>query len=150
MGKTIEFKIPEGYVVDNENTTENKIILKWVDNEVKLEWDRNFGAVRIEVAGESPFGVVSHSPSYYCTQEEANRNFILYRLPSVQQLHIIAKNFKAINKIISDNNGFELTLNHYISNEKDGGCPIVIKLPNGEEKIIPDFCQRVVRYVINY
>lgn len=150
MGKTIEFKIPEGYVVDDENTTENKIILKWVDDEVKLEWDRTFGAVRIEVAGERPFGVVSNSPSYYCTQEEANRNFILYRLPSVQQLHIIAKNFNAINKVIRDNNGFELTLNHYMSKEKDRGCPIVVKLPNGEEEIDPDFCQRVVRYVINY
>lgn len=150
MGKAIEFKIPEGYVVDKDNSTENKIILKWIDNEVKLEWDRNFGAVRIEVAGKGAFGVVSHSPSYYCTQEEATRNFLLYRLPSVQQLHIIAKNFNAINKVISDNNGFKLTPNHYMSKDKDGGSPVVIKLPNGEEKIVPDFCQRVVRYVINY
>ena len=69
--KEIEFKIPEGYVIDNSKSTENKIVCKKIETKYPKSWNEAFISEAIKgyyVEGSS----IEYTCHNKCTIEDRN------------------------------------------------------------------------------
>lgn len=116
MEKSIKINIPEGHEINKEKSTLENIVFKKTDN-VVIKWLETWKVVDIK-AGRIHFLLHAEKPYYYCNFNDARRfmtKFIDRRcsLPTAGHLKFIAAHLKEINKVIRDNDGFELLEDWY-------------------------------------
>jgi hypothetical protein len=132
---TITLQIPEGYEF-NEKALSFDNIFKKKNIEPIIRWAD--GDVEINADGEH-FILDASNPTAMCNWIDAKRycNELYFgikkgQLPTINQLKVIAKYFDKINKVISENNGYPLTLGWYWSREeKDEFCVWYIRMLDG-------------------
>ena len=91
MEKNVKITPPEGYEIDKEKSTFEIIVFKKLEDVVR--WDEEFHGVEINADGEH-FVIEANYPSFYCSWNDAMRYFssrIMWKLPTIKQLQIIAK-----------------------------------------------------------
>lgn len=104
--KQIKINIPDGYVIDEENSTFECIRFK---PKPQVYWSDEHKAVVVE-DGDISF-MIDTTPSYAMSWNDANRfynNFIHWRLPMLEELKLIVKHLPAINYILKQVGGFEI------------------------------------------
>lgn len=104
--KQIKINIPEGYEIDKENSTFECIRFK---PKPQVYWSVEHKAVVVE-DGDISF-MIDTTPSYAMSWNDANRfynNFIHWRLPTLEELKLIAKHLPQINNILSQAGGFKI------------------------------------------
>lgn len=104
--KQIKINIPEGYEIDKENSTFECIRFK---PKPQVYWSDEHKAVVVE-DGDISF-MIDTTPSYAMSWGDANRfynNFIHWRLPTLEELRLIAKHLSQINYILKQVGGFEI------------------------------------------
>lgn len=104
--KQIKINIPEGYEIDQENSTFECIRFK---PKPQVYWSDEHKAVVVE-DGDISF-MIDTTPSYAMSWNDANRfynNFIHWRLPTLKELKLIAKHLPQINCILKQVGGFEI------------------------------------------
>lgn len=104
--KQIKIDIPEGYEIDKENSTFECIKFK---PKPHVYWSDEHKVVVVE-DGDISF-MIEASPSYVMSWNDANkflRNSIHWRLPTFEELKLIAKHLPQINYILKQVGGFEI------------------------------------------
>lgn len=104
--KQIKINIPEGYEIDKENSTFECIRFK---PKPQVYWSDEHKAVVVE-DGDISF-MIDTAPSYAMSWNDANRffrNYIHWRLPTLEELKLITKHLPAINYILKQVGGFEI------------------------------------------
>lgn len=104
--KQIKINIPDGYMIDEENSTFECIRFK---PKPQVYWSDEHKAVVVE-DGDISF-MIDTTPSYAMSWNDANRfynNFIHWRLPMPKELNLIAKHLSQINYILKQVGGFEI------------------------------------------
>ena len=104
--KQIKINIPEGYEIDKENSTFECIRFK---PKPQVYWSDEHKAVVVEDGGIS--FMIAVPPSYAMSWNDANkffRDFIHWRLPTLEELKLITKHLPQINYILKQNGGFEI------------------------------------------
>lgn len=105
--KQIKIDIPDGYEIDKENSTFECIRFK---PKPQVYWSDEHKAVVVE-DGDISF-MIDTTPSYAMSWGDANRfynNFIHWRLPTLEELRLIAKHLTQINYILKQAGGFEIS-----------------------------------------
>lgn len=104
--KQIKINIPEGYEIDKENSTFECIRFK---PKPQVYWSDEHKAVVVE-DGDISF-MIAVPPSYAVSWSDANRffrDFIHWRLPTLEELKLITKHLPQINYILKQNGGYEI------------------------------------------
>lgn len=104
--KQIKIDIPDGYEIDKENSTFECIRFK---PKPQVYWSDEHKAVVVE-DGDISF-MIDTTPSYAMSWNDANRFFrdsIHWRLPTLDELRLIAKHLPQINNILSQAGGFKI------------------------------------------
>lgn len=104
--KQIKIDIPAGYEIDEKNSTFECIKFK---PKPQVYWSDEHKAVVVE-DGDIGF-MIDATPSYAMTWNDANRfysNCIHWRLPTLEELKLIAKHIYEINYILNQVGGFEV------------------------------------------
>lgn len=116
----IEIDIPNGKEIDFEKSTLTNVVFK--DMKPIFKWNDMFGGVEINADGEH-FIIDGKSPTAVCNwytakryASEPNDN---WKLPTINQLKVIAKYFDEIDNVITDNNGFNLVNGRYWTCENE-------------------------------
>ena len=108
MKKKLKINVPNGYVIDKEESTFEYVVFKKIDNVIK--WNENYNGVEIKADGEH-FVIEVNRPSYYCTWDDAVRFYnesCMWKLPTVKQLQVLAKHIDKVNEVIQENNGYKI------------------------------------------
>ena len=131
--KQIKINIPEGYEIDKENSTCECIKFK---PKPQVYWSDEHKAVVVE-DGDIGF-MIDTTPSYAMSWNDANRfynNFIHWRLPTVEELKLIAKHISQINYILNQVGGFEVFGRLWSSyNGCDSVCALTLNVNRNTEE----------------
>ena len=132
---TIEIDIPNGKEIDFEKSTLTSIVFK--DMKPIIKWNDMYGGVEINADGEH-FIIGGKNPTAVCNWYTAKRYASepndIWKLPTINQLKVIAKYFDEINNVITNNNGFNLVDGWYWTcEEKDEFCAWSVDMSDGEE-----------------
>lgn len=103
----VKIDVPEGYMIDEKNSTFECIKFK---PKPQVYWSDEHKAVVVEDGGIS--FMVDATPSYAMTWNDANRfyrNYIHWRLPTLDELRLITKHLKEINDTLKMVGGFEIS-----------------------------------------
>lgn len=108
METALKINVPEGYEIDREKSTFENIVFKKNDDTV-IKWNKQYGSVDIIADGEK-FRIDAVHPSFYCSWNDAKKYFkdMVWKLPTVKQLKVLAKYHYIINDIIRENNGYTI------------------------------------------
>jgi hypothetical protein len=117
---TIEIDIPNGKEIDFEKSTLTNVVFK--DMKPIIKWNDMYWGVEINADGEH-FIIDGKSPTAVCNRYAAKRyasepNYT-WKLPTINQLKVIAKYFDEIDNVITDNNGFNLVNGRYWTCENE-------------------------------
>lgn len=130
--KTLKIEIPNGYEIDQENSTFENIVFKKVDD-VIIKWNQKYNGVEIKAYGEH--FMLDANPSYYMNWSGAMRfyrNNPSWEIPTTKQLKVVYKYFDKINEIIEQNNGYKLHGGWYWGVEEHGEfCAWYISMNSG-------------------
>ena len=109
MEKTLKINVPDGYMIDEEKSTFENIVFKKIDDTV-IKWNKQYGSVDIIADGEK-FRIDAMHPSFYCSWDDAKKYFenMVWNIPTVKQLQVLAKHINKVNNIIREHNGFEIS-----------------------------------------
>ena len=113
MEKTLNNNVPDGYEIDKEKSTLDKI------DGVVIKWNAITYAVEIAADGEH-FMVDASRPSYCCSWDDAmrfHRNGI-WNIPTIKQIQVLSNYLDDINAIIRENGGYEIIERWYWSCEE--------------------------------
>lgn len=118
---TIEIDIPNGKEIDFEKSTLTNLVFK--DMKPIIKWNDMYGGVEINADGEH-FIIDGKSPTavcnWYAAKRYASEPNDIWKLPTINQLKVIAKYFDEIDNVITDNSGFNLVNGwHWACEEKD-------------------------------
>ena len=105
--KQIKINIPEGYEIDQENSTFECIKFK---PKPQVYWSDEHKAVVVE--DDDISFMIDAAPSYAMSWNDANRffrNSIHWRLPTLDELRLITKHLKEINDTLKMVGGFEIS-----------------------------------------
>lgn len=130
--KTLKIDVPNGYEIDKEKSTFENIVFKKKDK-VIIQWERRHCGVEIKDDGEH-FIVGAYQPSFYCSWNDAMRHYVKstpWVLPTINQLKVIAKHLDNVNKIIRENNGFEIKDWLWSREEKNEFCAWGVYMNDG-------------------
>lgn len=132
--KVMKIVVPEGYEIDKEKSTFENIVFKKVD-EVVIKWRIDKVGVEIRAEGQH-FVIDAESPSFHCPWDDAMRFYNTkasfdWKLPTVRQLHIIAKYIDKINEVIRSNDGFEIKKWMWSCEEEDEFCAWGVSMGSG-------------------
>lgn len=131
MEKQIINEVPNGEI-DKANSTFEHIVFKKPED-VVIRWNEEFLGVEINADGEH-FVIDANHPSFKCSWDDAMRYFgscIMWKLPTIRQLQIIAKHKDKINDVIRENNGYEIEGWLWSCEEEDEFCAYFVMMYNG-------------------
>lgn len=131
-GKTLKITPPDGYEVDKEKSTFDNIVFKRVDEVVVIKWDARHFGVEIKSNGEH-FIIGAYQPSYCCSWNDAVRYHSTNKpwvIPTVKQLHVLAKHLDKVNEVIREYKGYEI-LGCLWSCEEDGSSAWCVDVDDG-------------------
>ena len=119
MRKTLKINVPDGYEIDKEKSTFEYIVFKRI-GDAEIKWNVCTFSVEIKADGEY-FMVHAGFPSYCCSWNDAMRfhKSDVWSLPTVKQLKVLSKHLDAVNAVIRENNGYEITGYFWSREEKD-------------------------------
>ena len=131
MEMTMKINVPDGYEIDKEKSTFENIVFKKVDN-VVIKWNKQYGSVDIIADGEK-FRIDAMHPSFYCSWDDAKKYFenMVWTIPTVKQLQVLAKHIDKVNNIIREHNGFEISSWMWSCEEFDESCAWVVGMYYG-------------------
>ena len=131
MEKTLKINVPDGYVIDEEKSTFENIVFKKLDD-VVIKWNKQYGSVDIIADGEK-FRIDAIHPSFYCSWNDAKKYFkdMVWKLPTVKQLQVLAKYIEKVNEIIRENNGYEICGWLWSCEEMDEFCAWSVSMYSG-------------------
>lgn len=118
---TLNVEIPDGKEIDFEKSTLTNVVFK--DIKPTIKWNDMYGGIEINADGEH-FIIDAKSPTavcdWYTAKRYASEPNDAWKLPTINQLKVIAKYFNEIDNVITDNNGFNLVKGfHWSCDEKN-------------------------------
>ena len=148
--KTFKVNVPEGYEIDKEKSTFENIVFKKKDDAI-MQWNVRLCGVEIKADGEH-FVVDAESPSFHCSWDDAMRFYNTkasfdWKLPTIRQLHIIAKYINKINEVIRKNGGYEISGWLWSCEEEIDFCAWGVSMDNGNTNGSPKNDNGYVRAV---
>ncbi len=124
--KNIKIDIPEGYEIDEKKSTFENIIFKKKKKDDVVKWNDKYNGV--EICADDEHFVVDADPSYCMNFNDAvdfeRKND--WKLPTPKQLKVLTKYLDKANKIIYENNGYEIFGSIWSCKEKDETCAWLI------------------------
>lgn len=92
MTKIIETHIPDGYEIDREKSTFEKIVLKQKENDLPSSWDQleNIKGYYIDSMSELNFsycGPTKHNLNTFATEEQAKASIALAQLSQLREIY---------------------------------------------------------------
>lgn len=147
---TLNVEIPDGKEIDFEKSTLTNVVFK--DIKPTIKWNGMFSGVEINANGEH-FVIDADNPTAVCNWYAAKRYASEpnndWKLPTINQLKVIAKYFNEIDNVITDNNGYNLVNGwHWTCEEKDEFCAWLVNSHYGdtyEDNKCDDYFVRSVR-----
>ena len=128
--KKLKINILEGYEIDKENSTFERIKFKKINPTIKWNNDR-FG---VEIQKDGEHFIVSAKPSMVMSWPDAVRFYKenkMWQLPTRKQLKLIVEHIDEVNALIKANGGYEIQGWHLTADEYNEFCVWYVNIYDG-------------------
>ena len=113
-----------------------------------IKWNKQYGTVDIIADGEK-FRIDAVHPSFVCSWNDAMRYFdnMVWTIPTLKQLQVLAEHIEKVNEIIREHNGFEISGCLWSCKENDKLCAWYVYMCNGNTNYSYKYLNYFVRAV---